>query len=148
MVRGCGFRLGFAKGPEVKRAQSGIFGRWRQPVGWLASYALILQLAVGALAGAQVSAQAAGQNWSFFEICFGKGAGQGELPEGVPAKHTSKCAACVLAAAGGAALAPEAVITPAPEFVVGVTVFISREENFARFAAFSSQRQRAPPIAA
>jgi hypothetical protein len=126
----------------------GIFSGWRRPVGWLASYALVLQMVIGALAGAQVSAQAAGQNWTFFEVCFGKGTTQGELPEGVPAKHTSKCAACVLAAAGGAALEPEAIIVLAPTFVVSEIVWNSREHDLARFDATSFQRQRAPPIAA
>jgi hypothetical protein len=46
----------------------------------------------------RVSAQAAGQSWPFFEIYFGKGAPPGELPDGNPAKHTSKYAACVAAA--------------------------------------------------
>jgi hypothetical protein len=127
---------------------AGIFSGWRRPVGWLASYALVLQMVIGALAGAQVSAQAAGQNWSFFEVCFGKGVTQGQLPDGVPAKHTSKCAACVLAAAGGAALEPEAIVALAPTFVVSEIVWNSREHDLARFDATSSQRQRAPPIAA
>ncbi len=117
-------------------------------MGWLASYALVLQLVLGALAGGQVSAQAAGQNWSFFEICFGKGASQGELPDGVPAKHTSKCAACVLAAASVAALAPGTVVAEAPSFIVSESVWISCETHFARFESYSSQRQRAPPTAA
>ena len=117
-------------------------------MGWLASYALVLQLVAGALAGAQVSAQAAGQNWSFFEICFGKGASQGELPEGTPAKHTSKCAACTLAAASGVALAPEVAELAAPSFVISESVWISRDEHLARVDASFSQRQRAPPIAA
>ena len=117
-------------------------------MGWLASYALVLQLVLGALAGAQVSAQAADQNWSFFEVCYGKGASSGELPEGIPAKHTSKCAACVVAATGGAGLAPEAIVVAAPSFVISDTVWISRAEHRARFDASSSQRQRAPPIAA
>jgi hypothetical protein len=117
-------------------------------MGWIASYALVLQLIVGALAGAQVSAQAANQNWSFFEICFGKGAPEGELPGGVPAKHTSKCAACVLAAAGGAAIEPEAVAVSAPSFAISNIVWTSRDVEFARVHLTSSKRQRAPPIAA
>jgi hypothetical protein len=117
-------------------------------LGWLASYALVLQLVIGALAGAQVSAQADGQNWSFFEICFGKGEPSGELPGGVPAKHSSKCAACTLAATGGAALAPEAVVVAAPSFIVSESVWISREADLTRFESYSSQRQRAPPIPA
>jgi hypothetical protein len=133
---------------SVKRKKTGIFNGWRQPMGWLASYALVLQLLIGALAGAQVSAQAAGENWSFFEVCFGKGAEQGQLPEGVPAKHTSKCAACVLGAAAGTALEPEAFAVAAPTFVVSGIDWSSRELDLARFDAASSQRQRAPPIAA
>jgi hypothetical protein len=132
----------------LKNSGAKRFNGWRRPVGWLASYALVLQIVVGALAGAQVSAQAARQNWSFFEVCFGKGADQGELPEGVPAKHTSKCGACVLAAAGGAALAPEAVSLPQTSFVVSEAVFIPRAENLAHFDASFSQRQRAPPTLA
>jgi hypothetical protein len=116
-------------------------------MGWIASYALVLQLIVGALAGAQVSAQAANQNWSFFEICFGKGASEGELPGGVPAKHTSKCAACVLAASG-VAVEPEAVAVSAPAHVISEIVWTSRDVEFARVHLTSSKRQRAPPIAA
>jgi hypothetical protein len=126
---------------------AGIFSGWRRPVGWLASYALVLQMVIGALAGAQVSAQAAGQNWTFFEVCFGKGATQGELPQGVPAKHTGKCAACVLAATGSAALEPELIVFTAPDFILTEAVWISRDKYLSRFDASFSQRQRAPPIA-
>jgi hypothetical protein len=143
-----GFRVGSPKGLAVNGLSTGIFKGWRRPVGWVASYALVLQLVIGALAGAQVSAQAAGQNWSFFEICFGKGASPGELPEGVPDKPTSKCASCVLAATGGAVLAPEAVDVAAPAFIISEAVRISREDHLARFDASSSQRQRAPPFPA
>jgi hypothetical protein len=132
----------------VKKLVTGILKGWRRPMGWLASYALVLQLVVGALAGAQVSAQAADQNWSFFEVCYGKGAPSGELPEGLPEKHTSKCAACVVAATGGIALAPEAVVVATPSFIISESVWISRDEYLARFESYSSQRQRAPPIAA
>ncbi len=148
MVRPREFQLGCPQGCKVKHARIGISNVWRRPLGWLASYALVLQLVLGALAGAQVSAQAAGQSWSFFEVCFGKGAEQGELPAGVPAKHTSKCAACVLAATGGAALAPEISEVVVPVFTVTESSWISRDEQLARFEASSSQRQRAPPIAA
>lgn len=117
-------------------------------MGWLASYALVLQLVAAALAGGALSAQAAEQNWSYFEICYGKGAPDGQLPDGVPAKHTSKCAACTLAAAGGAALAPEAVVVAVPVFAVTSAVWIQREQSLARSAYLFSQRQRAPPIAA
>lgn len=143
-----GFRVRSGKGLKVKQTRTGRFGGWRRPMGWLASYALVLQLVIGALAGAQVSAQAAGQNWSFFEICFGKGASQGELPDGVPAKHSSKCAACVLATTGGVALSPETVVVAAPGFIVSESVWISRDEYLARFDAAYSQRQRAPPFPA
>lgn len=136
-----------SKGSILKQVRTGLFAGWRRPTGWLAAYALVLQLVAGGLAGAQVSAQAAGQNWSFFEICYGKGAAADELPDGVPAKHTSKCAACVLAAAGGA-LAPEAAAAAAPAFIVRETVWISRAEHLARLDPAFSQRQRAPPIAA
>jgi hypothetical protein len=131
----------------VNKAKAGIFRGWQQPIGWLASYALVLQLVVGALAGAQISAQAAGQNWSFFEICFGKGASPGELPQGVPDKHTSKCAACVVAAAGGAAIEPTAIVFAAPSLVAAEIIWTSLEGRIARFDASFSQRQRAPPIA-
>lgn len=129
-----GFRAGRAK-------------RWRRPVGWLAAYALVLQLMAGALAVAQVSAQAAAGNWSFFEICYGKGVAADELPEGVPAKHASQCAVCVLAA-GGAALTPEAAAAAVPAFAVSETRWVARANQLARRDAAFSQRQRAPPAAA
>jgi hypothetical protein len=132
----------------LKLLRTGVPGGWRRPIGWVAAYALVFQLVVGALAVAQVSAAAASQNWSFFEICFGKGAPAGELPDGVPAKHTSKCAACVLAAAGGTALTPDAAIVPAPSFVISETAWISRDKYLARFDSSFSQRQRAPPFPA
>jgi hypothetical protein len=136
------------KGLVLKRIQTGISGGWRRPVGWLASYALVLQLLVGALAGASLSAEAAGQNWSFFEICYGKGAPTGELPDGVPAKHTSKCAACTLASAGAPALAPSAAHLAIPAFVVRDITWQATNQTSSRTEFLFSQRQRAPPIAA
>jgi len=136
------------QGLILKQLRTGISGGWRRPFGWLASYALVLQLVLSAFGGAQVSAQAAEGNWSFFEICYGKGASSGELPEGVPAKHASKCSACVLAAAGGTALTPEAIVVAAPSFVTSDVVWNAQVENLARVDTSSSQRQRAPPFSA
>jgi hypothetical protein len=136
------------KGLVLKRIQAGSSGRWRRPVGWLASYALVLQLLVGALAGASLSAEAAGQNWSFFEICYGKGAPAGELPDGVPTKHVSKCAACTLASAGAPALAPSAVLVAIPAFVARGITWQAINETPPRTEFSFSRRQRAPPIAA
>lgn len=132
----------------MKRIQASVSGRWRRPVGWLASYALVLQLLVGGLAGASLSAEAAGQNWSFFEICYGKGAPAGELPDGVPTKHVSKCSACTLAPAAGAALAPEAITFAAPEFIQRQIVWNFVAASLLRADLSFSQKQRAPPIAA
>jgi hypothetical protein len=136
------------KGLVLKHIQAGSSGRWRRPVGWLASYALVLQLLVGALAGASLSAEAAGQNWSFFEICYGKGSPAGDLPDGVPTKHVSKCAACTLAAGTGAALAPEAITFSAPEFIERQVVWNLAIATLLRADLSFSQKQRAPPIAA
>lgn len=132
----------------MQKFRAGVFYGWRRPVGWLTSYALVLQLVAAALAGGALSAQAAEQNWSYFEICYGQGASDGQLPDGAPAKHNSKCASCVLAAAGGVALATEAAMVAAPAFVVTSAVWIQREQHLARSAYSLSQRQRAPPIAA
>ena len=136
------------KGLVLKQFLRGVVGGWRRPVGWLASYALVLQLMVGALAGASLTAEAAGQNWSFFELCYGKGAPAGELPDGVPAKHVSKCAACTLASAGATALPSSAVILAIPAFVVRDVTWHARNETLARSDFSTFQRQRAPPIAA
>jgi hypothetical protein len=136
------------KGLVLKQFQVRRLSGWRRPIGWLASYALVLQLFVGAFAGASLTAQAAGENWSFVEICYGKGAPTGELPDGVPAKHTSKCAACTLASSAAPALAPEAAAAAVPAFVAHEITWAPREDTLACADVSFSQRQRAPPIAA
>jgi hypothetical protein len=132
----------------LKQFQGRRASGWLRPVGWIASYALVLQLFAGALAGASLSAQAAGENWSFLEICYGKGASAGELPGGVPAKHTSKCGACTLTTASAAALAPEAIELAVPAFTAREIVWTAVRTIVARAELSYSQRQRAPPIAA
>lgn len=118
---------------------------WRRPLGWVASYALVLQLLLGAFAGAQFSAHAAGQNWSFFEICYGKGSPEGELPSGQPAKQASKSFNCAVCANAAAAITPEIpVVTPA-EFSERKIDWSATGESFAPREFSFSQRQRAPP---
>jgi hypothetical protein len=136
------------KGLFLKQFQARKVSGWRRPVGWIASYAVVLQLLAGALAGASLSAQAAGENWSFLEICYGKGAPAGELPGGIPAKHTSKCAACTLASAGAAALTPESIEFAVPAFAERPIVWTPMRRIIARAELSYSQQQRAPPIAA
>ncbi|HRF09680.1 MAG TPA: hypothetical protein PL193_13700 [Xanthobacteraceae bacterium] len=117
-------------------------------MGWLSAYTLVFQLVLGALAGAQFSAQAAGQNWSFFEICYGKGAPDGELPSGKPHKQASKSFGCVVCASTLAVAAPGLPsVTPAV-FSVSLVRWSVREEQFALTHATSSTRQRAPPFEA
>ncbi len=125
--------------------RAGRYSGWRRPLGWLSSYALVLQLLLSAFAGAHVSAQAAGQNWSFFEICYGKGSPDGELPSGKPDKKSSKSFSCTACANAATAVAPELPVIAPFEFsehridwVVRGGTIVSREFSF-------SQRQRAPP---
>ena len=132
----------------MKSAGTGILAGLRRPLGWVAAYALVLQLLLSALAGAQFSAQAANQNWSFFEICYGKGAPDGELPEGKPDKQTSKsfcCAVCANALA--VAALPVRAATPT-EFSASIIRWTVRHALFARADFAFSQRQRAPPFEA
>jgi len=132
----------------VKRSRAGIFRGWRQPIGWLASYALVLQLLLGGFAGAQFSAHAADQNWSFFEICFGKGAPEGEQPSGTPSKQTSKSFGCAVCANAAVAAAPDAPEVAPVEFSITAIDWIARDETAVRAEFFFSQRQRAPPFEA
>lgn len=132
----------------MKQARTGIFARLRQPLGWTAAYALVLQLLIGAVAGAQFSAQAADQNWSFFEICYGKGAPEGELPDGKPAKQASKSFCCGICANALALAVPHIPAAAAAEFSVRILHWSTRDEFFARTDFVFSQRQRAPPFEA
>lgn len=136
------------KGLQLKYARTGIFGGWRWPLGWLTAYVLVFQLVLGAVAGAQFSAQAAGQNWSFFEICYGKGSSEGELPSGKPDKQASKSFGCVVCANAVAVEAPHGPSASPVEFSVSIVRWSVREEHFARTHATSSTRQRAPPFEA
>jgi hypothetical protein len=115
-------------------------------MGWLAGYALVLQLVLGAFAGAQFSAHAVSQNWSFFEICFGKGVSEGETPSGQPAKQASKSFGCVVCASAAATPAPDAPKVDPVEFSVSSIDWIVREEEIFRAEFFFSQKQRAPPL--
>lgn len=121
---------------------------WRRPTGWIAAYALVLHLLVSAFAGAQFSAQAAGHNWSFFEICYGQGASNGEAPGGTPSKHASKSYGCAVCANAAAAAAPEAPSISPVRFSVSLIEWSSRDNVAARAEVSFSQRQRAPPFAA
>jgi hypothetical protein len=125
-----------------------MLGNWRRPTGWIAAYALVLQLLLGAVAGAQFSAHAADQNWSFFEICFGKGSADGALPDGKPAKETSKASGCAVCVNAIAAPGPEAPEFFATEFSVSTIHWVARDERTTPTAFSLSQRQRAPPFEA
>ncbi len=117
-------------------------------MGYVAAYALVLQLVLGAVSGAQFTAQAAGQNWTFFEICFGKSAPDGELPDGQPAKQASKASSCVVCAQAAAALAPEAPAVVPASFSISAIDWIRRDPEIVRAGFSFSQRQRAPPFEA
>lgn len=114
-------------------------------MGWVAAYALVLQLVLGAFAGGQFSAHAADQNWSFFEICFGKGAPEGEAPAGQPSKQASKAFGCIVCANAAAAPAPEAPQVEPVEFSTRAIEWAARNANIVRAEFSFSQRQRAPP---
>lgn len=133
---------------NVKRQGSGIGRSWRRPFGWLAAYALVLQLVIGAFAGAQFTAHAAGQNWSFFEICFGESAPAGELPQGKADKKASKAFGCAACANAATAVAPELPAFAAAEFTIRHIDWNVSTVRTAHSDLFFSQRQRAPPIAA
>jgi hypothetical protein len=148
MVGSRRLRLGWPQGLRVKQKRASIFSGWRQPIGWVASYALVLQLVLGSFAGAQFSAHAADQNWSFFEICFGKGAPEGEQPAGAPSKQASKSFGCVVCASTATAPAPEAPEITVTEFSITPIEWISRDDTLVRGEYFFSQRQRAPPFEA
>lgn len=133
---------------NVKRVAGVISGSWRQPFGWLASYALVLQLVIGAFAGAQFTAHAAGQNWSFFEICFGQSAPAGELPQGKADKKASKTFGCAACANAATAVAPELPEIAAADFTIRHIDWNVSLDRTAHSDLFFSQRQRAPPSAA
>ena len=130
----------------MKTTGTSFLAYWRRPAGWLAAYALVLQLLLGGFAGAQFSAQAADQNWSFFEICFGKGVSEGETPSGQPAKQASKSFGCVVCASAAAMPAPDAPQVDPVEFSVSSIDWIVRDQQVVRAEFFFSQRQRAPPF--
>jgi hypothetical protein len=132
----------------LKYSMTGILAGWRRPMGWVVAYALVLQLVLGAFAGAQFSAYAAGENWSFFEICFGKGAPDGEVPSGTPAKQASKSFGCVVCANAAAAVAPELPEVALAGFSVSVIDWIAVDDQAVRAGFSLSQRQRAPPLEA
>jgi len=129
----------------VNFLRAGRFSGWRRPLGWLSAYALVLQLLLGAFAGGQFSAQAAGQNWSFFEICYGKGAPEGETPAGQPAKQASKSFGCAVCANAATALAPELPAIAPFEFSERPVDWIVPGETLTPRQFSFSQRQRAPP---
>jgi hypothetical protein len=145
----CGQRgIGCCRGLNVRTFRKSILAGWRRPVGWIAAYALVLQLVLAAFAGAQFSAQAADQNWSFFEICYGKGAPEGETPSGAPSKQASKSFGCVVCANATAAAAPEAPEILPIGFSISTIDWIARDDRVVRAEVSFSQRQRAPPFEA
>lgn len=137
----------WSEGPEVKNRGADIFKGWRRPIGWVAAYALVLQIVLGAFAGAQFSAHAVGQNWSFFEICYGKGASDGEVPDGQPAKQASKSFGCVVCANAAATVFPEVPAVVPAEFSTSLIEWSVRDDAAARTEFSFAQRQRAPPFA-
>jgi hypothetical protein len=132
----------------LKYFRTGTFAILRRPVGWIAAYALVLQLLLGALAGAQFSATAADQNWSFIEICFGKRAPDGALPDGKPVQQASKSFGCAVCAAAAAAPSPEAPAIVPVAFSIRPIEWVACDENLSRREFFFPQRQRAPPFEA
>ncbi|MBS4083576.1 MAG: hypothetical protein KGZ73_08505 [Rhizobiales bacterium] len=123
----------------------GSFSGWRRSLGWLSAYALVFQLLLGAMVGGQFSAKAAGQNGSFFEICYRKGSPGGELPSGKPDKHSSKSFNCTVCANAATAVAPELPLIAPFEFSEHRIDWIVRGETLALREFSFSQRQRAPP---
>lgn len=117
-------------------------------MGWIAAYALVLQLVLGGFAGAQFSAHAAEQNWSFFEICYGKGSQDGEVPTGQPVKQASKSFGCVVCANAVGAPAPEVPGVLPLQFSVVTIEWNARDDKIVVQKFFSTQRQRAPPFQA
>lgn len=114
-------------------------------MGWLSAYALVFQLLLGAMAGGQFSAQAAGQNWSFFEICYGEGSPEGETPAGKPDKQSSKSFSCTVCANAATAAVPELPVIAPFGFSERRIDWIVRGETLALREFSFSQRQRAPP---
>lgn len=122
---------------------------WRQPTGWLAAYALVFQLFVGGLLGAGFTAQAAGAQWSFFEICYGNGADKSEqTPDGLPAKHAVKCVICITGHAGAANLPDEPQGVSAQDSAYLVIAWAALSKSTERFPHLSGLKQRAPPVTA
>lgn len=117
-------------------------------MGWTAAYVLVLQLVLGGFAGAQFSAHAADQNWSFFEICYGKGSQDGEVPSGQPAKQASKSFGCVVCANAVGAPPPEAPGVLPLEFSLIAIEWTIYDDKIVVQKFFSAQRQRAPPFQA
>ncbi|MBX3521519.1 MAG: hypothetical protein KF835_16035 [Xanthobacteraceae bacterium] len=132
----------------MKRPGSYILRSWRRPFGWLASYVLVLQLVLGAFAGAQFTAHATGQNWSFFEICFGQSVPAGELPQGKADKKASKAFGCAACANAATAVAPELPEIAVADFTIRHIDWNVSADRTAHSDLFFFQRQRAPPIAA
>lgn len=130
----------------MKQRRADFRAAWRRATGWVAAYALVLQLLLGAFVGAQFSAQAADNNWSFLEICFGKGTPEGELPDGKPAKQASKSSSCVACANATPAVAPEAPRIAPVAFSIQPADWIARDDAIVRAEFSFSQRQRAPPF--
>lgn len=130
----------------MKRLCEKISFGWWWPLGWLASYALVLHLLVAGLAGAQLTAKAIDQNWSFFEICYGAGSNSGEAPDGAPAKHSGKSFSCIFCASGGAAATQVTDVAPLrPVFVAKIFSWPASAQSSRLFSLSFSQRQRAPP---
>lgn len=133
----------------MKSVRASKFFGWRRPVGWLASYALVLHVLFAGVAGGQLTAQAAEQNWSFFEICYGQGGDAGDFSGEVPNKHNSKSTACAFCASGGHAVAPDAQevaqVRAAP---VRAVVWRAETQSVRAFSSVFFERQRGPPFAA
>lgn len=133
------------KGLVLKQVRTGMFYGWRRPVGWLASYALVLHVLLAGVAGGQLTAKAAEQNWSFFEICYGQGGNAGDFSGEVPDKHNSKTGTCVFCAGGGHAAAPATNVLPAPVMLVREVEWTAASETAPAPRHRFSHRQRGPP---
>lgn len=133
----------------MARVSASMFFGWRRPVGWLASYALVLHVLFAGVAGGQLTAQAADQNWSFFEICFGQSGDAGDFSGDVPNKHNSKSTACAFCASGGHAVAPGAGEAVRARIVRVRGIAWGAEDQSIRAArSVFTERQRGPPVSA
>lgn len=112
------------------------------------AYALVLHLLVGALAGSQLSAQAASQGWSFFEICYGSSGTPDQRGADLPARHGSKQFSCI-ACAGGAVAEPPAMAMDAivPVRIAVAVRWIGIEDAELSRRPEAIERQRGPPPA-